>query len=812
MSGMRGTKHRMGSTFTDDAAARRQRRPRRRRTAALVLGIALALVLVLGIAPVAMAAGTAGDPPVQFFYVPFPEAQLLLGLQTIASGGSGATPADPMQTYISIAAVANDTVIYYDQHENGYEASISAPADVWASPGNLDGTQIWGDANAANGAPPGIPGDVINAGTVIILNNAVTSTSPGTIDFDGRDKFAASKNVAVTRTGWASGSNSLLAGSLEVFDTGFWGTDYRAPVGENIPDTGILVPQTPLYVFPTSDAANGNWSGYTNDTPANPRYDKIDEVTHDSDATHIRSSGTTAYQAGVPSPGLPAGATNISVSVIWTGREGVVTGQTVTAGLLVGGNTYNGTARNLPAAYTTYTETWIENPATNDPWTVTDVNNDLDGLGFDASGTNQQRVTQGYIRIDYSLPNGDFQMFEYTGLAIMAGAAGATISVDVNADGDYTDPGDVNGEILSEGQSRLVNGGVNVGAHVISSNPVQVDILTGDRGSNYESRDSALLPVPSWSSNYYTPVSTPAGGTGDARTTVWLYNPGLSDITVTYQRRDNGGTLITSNITVPAGSYNKQILDQPTGGTGSRFFTAGAEPFYGFSTTDSASSTFSNNQAWDWGFSLIPESALTPQALVGLGIGRDPTSGTNLTENGNPVWVTTVGNGTTPVTVYVDYDGDNLGALTDPNGFKYDVSYSLTELQQQKIYDPDRDQTGMLVYVLAPNTRLAVAWGQDPTTATAGAPGLDVGTSVPPIPLFQPAKMAALSTDLGDDVNGNGFLEPGDVILYTITIVNISRGTITNLQLQDTLFDGRELRSFDYEQAIWRRTDHGDPG
>jgi len=35
------------------------------------------------------------------------------------------------------------------------------------------------------------------------------------------------------------------------------------------------------------------------------------------------------------------------------------------------------------------------------------------------------------------------------------------------------------------------------------------------------------------------------------------------------------------------------------------------------------------NQAWDWGFSLVPESSLTPQVLIGLGIGRDPTSGTN---------------------------------------------------------------------------------------------------------------------------------------------------------------------------------------
>src|SRR5690606_13073115 len=103
--------------------------------------------------------------------------------------------------------------------------------------GNLGGTQIWGNGNAADGAPPGLPGDIINAGTVILLyNSVVTTTLQSVIDFDGRDKFAATRNVAVTRTGWASGSETLLAGSVEVYDTSMWGISYRAPVGENIAD------------------------------------------------------------------------------------------------------------------------------------------------------------------------------------------------------------------------------------------------------------------------------------------------------------------------------------------------------------------------------------------------------------------------------------------------------------------------------------------------------------------------------------------------------------------------------------------------
>jgi len=59
-----------------------------------------------------------------------------------------------------------------------------------------------------------VPSDLINAGTVIILNNDVNTVNLLAIDFDGRDKFAATKTIAVTRTGWADGSDTLLAGSV----------------------------------------------------------------------------------------------------------------------------------------------------------------------------------------------------------------------------------------------------------------------------------------------------------------------------------------------------------------------------------------------------------------------------------------------------------------------------------------------------------------------------------------------------------------------------------------------------------------------
>jgi len=569
-------------------------------------------VAILACMPMISAA--INPPPVQFFYVPVPENQWLQALQVIQAGGFGETPRNPMQSYISISAIANNTIIYYDQYENGYEPDIGNPLDVYSS-SNLDGTQIWGDGDTSNGVPPGVPSDIINGGTVIVLNNPVTTTDPLTvIKFGGRDKIAATKTISVVRAGWATGPNTLMADANEVYDTDNWGTEFRVPVGTNIPD-----------------------------------------------------------------------------------------------------------------------------------------------------GT-------------------DFQMFQYTGMAIMAGKGGATVQIDANADTVFetTVP-------LTEGQSYLVNNGLSVGARVISNNPVQVDLITGNIATSvgYESRFFRLLPTNLWAASYYTPVSTPTSAQtyNGVETTVWLYNPSSTAITVQYRARTSSSTISNVALTVPANSYLKQVLTNVN--YGAHFYTTGGQKFYALSTTNSGNSGTSTNyynSIWDWGFALVPESSLTPQLLIGLGIGRDPTSSTNPTENGNPVWVSPIGNGNNPVRVYVDFDANpTTGSLTDPNGNKYNVHYDLTELDRAKVYDTiDRDQTGMLLYTLD-GTKLVGAWGEDPLTASAAAPGVDMGTGIPPLPLFDDGKTASLYEDRDND----GYVSPGDVLLYTIVINNIARAPVPDVLLQD---------------------------
>ena len=569
----------------------------RSRVSPAALRSVLGLFVTFAIAGVAHAQN---PPPVQTYFVPVPEDQVFDGLQSIypgnaTCGGSSPEVADPITTTISVAVEFGNTLVYYDQWEDGaYDPDIANPANVYSSPGNLGGTQIWGDGDATNGAPPGYPGDVLAAGDIIVLSNTVNTGSLSTIDFDGRDKIAASSPVAVTRAAWAAGPSTLLAGAVEVLEVADWGTAYEAPVGQNTPS--------------------------------------------------------------------------------------------------------------------------------------------------------------------------QLDMFEYTGLVIMASEDGTTVDIDADANG--IDETTVN---LDAGESYHVDGGVNEGGSVSASAPVQVHQLTGDVCATYESRFFTLVSTDMWSSDAYTPVGTNAGDPSY----VFVYNPGPGSITVNWETNTGAQP---SALIAAGGTAQFEMPDN----TGAHFFTTG-DPFFAVSTIDSE--PIGNNQAHDWGFSMIPASALTQQALVGWGPGKDPTQAG--TENGSPVWVTPVlGTGTSPVAICVDYDGDNVGPLTDPFGNSYDLLLSLDELDAAKVFDPDGDQTGMILYVCdSSDASIAVVWGQDPDTASAGAPAIDVGTTVPPLEALAAGKAITIETDIDLD----GQIDQNDVLRFSIVVQNVSRVPITGVVVEDTL-------------------------
>jgi hypothetical protein len=171
-------------------------------------------------------------PPVQHFYVPLPEDQVYHALKSIYPSNQtcpafGENVANPIITYISISVISDNTILYYDHWEDGFEIDVTRPQQAT--------TKIWGDGNPANGAPPGVPSDLIKPDTVLVLNNPVDiNTLRTVIDFDGGDRISSSNLIAVTRAGWATGSSTLLADAVEVYDTNSWGATFETPVGENL--------------------------------------------------------------------------------------------------------------------------------------------------------------------------------------------------------------------------------------------------------------------------------------------------------------------------------------------------------------------------------------------------------------------------------------------------------------------------------------------------------------------------------------------------------------------------------------------------
>lgn len=549
------------------------------------------------------AAHAAFPPPVQIYYVPVPEDQVFAALSGIyPSGqacGSGAPDVTtPIQTYISISIISADTLIYYDHWEDDFEVDLASPVQP--------STEIWGDGNPANGAPPGIPSDLLAPDTVIVLDNPVTPAARASLfDFDGGDKIGATRPVALSRATWSStyptGPGTLFAGAVEVYDTSRWGLRYETPVGE---------------------------------------------------------------------------------------------------------------------------ETSAE------------------------------------------------QLFEYTGLAIMAQADDTVVEIDLNHDGaaDST-------VTLAEGESHLINGGLAAGAVVSASAPVQATLITGDRCDIYESRWYALFPRDRWSAAYFNPVATTLGGRG---TLVFVFNPHDTPLSIDWETTAGSQTPLlapphgVATAIVPAGS-------------GTQFFAADGRHFQAIAAV-SADGLANANSLADWGFALTPERLLTYQVLVGWGAGRDPTSDEKPNENGSPVWVTAELPVGQSANICIDYNGDGQGAFIDANGFRYDRLISLARLQNAAIYEPDGDQTGMILYVCDPpaaptGARIAAAWGQEPGIASAGEPGLDLGTTAPPASTFAAGKGA---TVIGDR-DGDGRADPGDTLRYDIVVRNASRVPIGSVVVSDTV-------------------------
>ncbi len=380
-----------------------------------------------------------------------------------------------------------------------------------------------------------------------------------------------------------------------------------------------------------------------------------------------------------------------------------------------------------------------------------------------------------FLGREYEFPIGEDmagisdEMFEYVSVYVMSVKDGNTVQIDLDGDGivDLT-------RTLNEGENFFANG-VETGGTITSTEKVQVHLITGNQsnnGGNLEARWFTQLPIDTWSSRYYNPV----GSSGNNQPTrVYLYNPSGTAIDVDFETFVSSGT-----INIGPGAIAEYTM--PTS-SGAVFNSQGGEPFFGVASvaagTNNGGSSGTDNDTWDWGFSLVPEEILTPQVVVGWGPGADDRDGNGIPDaQGSPVWVAV----TDSTVVYVDYDGDaSTGPNADPNGNRYDVAFNLNRLQQTKVYDNnDNDQTGMKLYTVD-GTLITAAWGQDPSTAGSGNPYLDLGTTVPPFPFPQLVKTAQEVSD------GDGIYEPGDTVEYTISVTNLGAVPLADLVLSDEL-------------------------
>jgi len=284
---------------------------------------------------------------------------------------------------------------------------------------------------------------------------------------------------------------------------------------------------------------------------------------------------------------------------------------------------------------------------------------------------------------DASVPGISTGLFEDVRWFILAGAGGATIDVDANADGDFLDANDLDDYVMMEGDKSVVNR-IQRGAtlSVVSGNPVQVNVLYADTADTYEMRWSALIPRNNWSNDYYSAVGTnPTAGTGC--TLVWLYNPGSNPISVNYAYGSGASGTISvganSNATSPA-----IPLD-----SGAHFFTANpSDVFLPFSVTDCTG----GGQIMDWDTPLFATNQLTPDLLIGwapgctdeshLGVCRDADGSPNLdnSRSRSVIWMTSLED----TTVYVDTDGSGIAC---PDGVGAEQEINTTALLSYRIDD-----------------------------------------------------------------------------------------------------------------------------
>jgi IgGFc binding protein len=129
---------------------------------------------------------------------------------------------------------------------------------------------------------------------------------------------------------------------------------------------------------------------------------------------------------------------------------------------------------------------------------------------------------------------------------------------------------------LRTGQSTFFS--VRQAQQVTSDKPIQVVLLTADRGSTYETRWFTLRPTNTLQSSYVSPV-----GDSKAQTRIAIYNPASISLSFTVS------TLVSGRVqNVTSTLVSKQSVYTGVIPTGSGALIVGNGPFVALSVTDSS--------------------------------------------------------------------------------------------------------------------------------------------------------------------------------------------------------------------------------
>jgi len=180
---------------------------------------------------------------IHVFYIPFPEEDLFTALR-----GATTCPenlSENVRSIISIKTPYPTIFIKYDHWEDGYEEDLNQP--IQAS------TEIWGDGDLTNGAPPGYSEDILVAGSSIVIDNTFNYTpprDPSVIVYDGKDKLITSSDISISKISGDDDAFAFQSAKTSVYDVNRYGTSFTVPFGE---DLGAEFKYTVLFIAALED-------------------------------------------------------------------------------------------------------------------------------------------------------------------------------------------------------------------------------------------------------------------------------------------------------------------------------------------------------------------------------------------------------------------------------------------------------------------------------------------------------------------------------------------------------------------------------